>query len=165
MESDINPIEGIWTRIRGYNCFGCAPKNEIGLNLKFYEDEHGIHSNFNLDQMYSSYPGVVHCGIVATILEEMMGNVLVIKAKRLGFTLRLSLKYIGPVLTGKDYSVRAKIKDIGNGFPELEGRIYDEQGGLIVKASGIYKVMTAQEAMKVMDINEATASEFSYLLE
>ena len=34
MEKIINPWEGM----EGYFCFGCAPNNESGLKMEFYED-------------------------------------------------------------------------------------------------------------------------------
>ena len=35
MKKIINP----WLNHAEYNCFGCCPKNPIGLHMEFYEDE------------------------------------------------------------------------------------------------------------------------------
>ena len=34
MKKIINP----WKGMEGYNCFGCAPNNEAGVKMEFYED-------------------------------------------------------------------------------------------------------------------------------
>ena len=34
MKKIINP----WKGMEGYNCFGCAPNNEAGVRMEFYED-------------------------------------------------------------------------------------------------------------------------------
>ena len=34
MKKIINP----WKGLEGYNCFGCAPNNEAGVKMEFYED-------------------------------------------------------------------------------------------------------------------------------
>ena len=34
MKKIINP----WKGLEGYNCFGCAPNNEAGVRMEFYED-------------------------------------------------------------------------------------------------------------------------------
>ena len=34
MKKIINP----WKGLEGYNCFGCAPNNEAGIKMEFYED-------------------------------------------------------------------------------------------------------------------------------
>jgi acyl-coenzyme A thioesterase PaaI-like protein len=164
MDPVLTQIPSLWNKIPGYNCFGCSPDNHRGLSLQFFEDETGVRSNFNLSAAFSSYPGVVHCGIVVTILEEVMGNVLVVKGRKLGFTLRLQLKYIGPVLVGQDYRAHAKIRVMSDDFPEVEGNVYDAEGGLVVRARGIYRVMSPQEAMKVMEIDEPTMQEFQAFL-
>ena len=34
MKKIINP----WKGMKGYNCFGCAPNNDAGVKMEFYED-------------------------------------------------------------------------------------------------------------------------------
>lgn len=153
-------VQKLWSRIRGYNCFGCAPHNELGLKLPFVEQEAGVSAPFKLSTSYSSFPGVVHCGIVATILEEVMGNVLVIKARRLCFTLKLSIKYLEPVLVDSEYTARASIESTDGDYHEIEAGIYDQENKIVAAANGRYKAISARQAMKAMDIDESTMTEF-----
>ena len=48
MEKIINPWEGM----EGYFCFGCAPNNESGLKMEFYEDGDEIVSNGYLKPVF-----------------------------------------------------------------------------------------------------------------
>lgn len=41
MKKIINPYLGISEK-EGYNCFACAPNNEHGLHMEFYEDEDDV---------------------------------------------------------------------------------------------------------------------------
>ncbi len=164
METNYISVQSLWKSIPGYNCFGCAPHNQFGLKLKFYPHEAGIRSLFNLSHSYSSYPGMIHGGIVATILDEVMGNTLVIKAKRLSFTLSLSLRYLAPVLPEQDYSSYAEIKKYDGDFAEVQGSIYDQENELIVRAKGSYKVILSEEAKKIMNIDEDTLERFQMFL-
>jgi len=164
MTQDPFRVQSLWAGIRGYNCFGCAPHNESGLALNFVEDESGVSASFSLGPRYSSYPGVAHCGIIATVLEEVMGNALVIKAKRLCFTRKLSLKYVEPVLVGANYSASARIEAQDGDFYELEAAIYDEAGNLMALAKGSYKAISPEQALRTINIDPQTATEFfSYL--
>lgn len=43
MKKIINP----WKGLEGYNCFGCAPNNEAGVRMEFYEDGDEIVSIWN----------------------------------------------------------------------------------------------------------------------
>ncbi len=42
MKKILNP----YTKFDGYNCFGCSPKNEHGLKMKFFEDGDCVISNW-----------------------------------------------------------------------------------------------------------------------
>lgn len=162
MESDVIPVQSLWSKLDGYNCFGCAPHNDIGLNLSFHECGAGVRSPFNLSHSYSSYPKVAHGGIVATVLDEVMGNVLVIKGKRLCFTLSLSLRYLAPVIIGIDYYAYAEIKDLNGDFAQVEGGIYDQEDNLLVRARGTYKTILPDEATKIMDVDKSALKEFPF---
>jgi Thioesterase superfamily len=164
MAQDTFQVQRLWSKIRGYNCFGCAPHNDSGLALDFIESESDVSALFNLPPRYSSYPGVAHCGIIATVLEEVMGNALVIKAKRLCFTRKLSLKYIAPVLIGVDYCARAGIEATDGNYYELEAGIYNAADELMVSAKGSYKAISPEQALKTMHVDGQTTTEFlSYL--
>src|SRR2546430_1319383 len=56
------------------NCFGCAPHNPIGLRLFFQEERDGFSTRFRLGPDYESFPGVIHGGIVAAILDETLAQ-------------------------------------------------------------------------------------------
>ena len=45
MKKIINP----WIGTEGYNCFGCAPNNEWGVKMEFYEDGDDIVSFWQPD--------------------------------------------------------------------------------------------------------------------
>ena len=57
-------------------CFVCGRENPTGLHLKFYEDQQAeqILAEITIPEVYQGYPGVVHGGIVAAILDEVSGR-------------------------------------------------------------------------------------------
>jgi len=61
-----------------YGCFICGLGNPIGLKMVFHEDHSTgrLHAELTIPDTYRSYPGVVHGGIVATILDETSGRAL-----------------------------------------------------------------------------------------
>ena len=57
-------------------CFVCGMENPIGLKLAFYEDEGGrVIAHFTPREEYQGYPGVLHGGIIAALLDEAAGRV------------------------------------------------------------------------------------------
>jgi hypothetical protein len=57
-------------------CFICGLQNPVGLHMAIYNDvgNQRIYSNITIPDQYQSYPGVVHGGIVATMLDEVSGR-------------------------------------------------------------------------------------------
>ena len=85
-----------WTVLPDYQCFGCSPHNPHGLELQFWTHPEGLESRFRLGRAFESYPGMVHGGVVGTVCDETMGNLLVLRAGRSAFTVSLRLRYRCP---------------------------------------------------------------------
>ena len=51
MKKIINP----WKGMDGYYCFGCAPNNEAGVKMEFYEDGDDIVSIWGMGQYPSRW--------------------------------------------------------------------------------------------------------------
>jgi len=71
---------GMWPQVsidlpEGYGlCFGCGQDNPIGLKMKFAPDGKGVSAIFNPDARYQGWPGYLHGGIVACLLDEAMSH-------------------------------------------------------------------------------------------
>ena len=77
-------------------CFICGLENPIGLHLHIYETEPGvIESKYIAPDHFQGYPGVLHGGIVAAILDEISGRAHMGDAEnpRFMFTGKLEIKY------------------------------------------------------------------------
>jgi acyl-coenzyme A thioesterase PaaI-like protein len=89
----------------------------------------------------NGYPHVAHGGVTATIIDEVMG-VLIMTNKKLGlvsrggdiFTAYLNVKYLKPVATPQTLLVTAKFKEIKGRKHYLEATVRDGDG--IVLATG-----------------------------
>jgi uncharacterized protein (TIGR00369 family) len=90
-------------------CFVCGVENHAGLHVKFYDDgKEKVFVEHVIADHHQGYPGVAHGGIVASILDEVGGRVVMINnPQRLFMTMKLEIKYRAPVPTGQ------RIKAIG----------------------------------------------------
>ena len=57
-------------------CFACGQNNPIGLKLKFVEIAGRYVAKCVMDKNYQSFNGVLHGGIITTLLDEAMGGYL-----------------------------------------------------------------------------------------
>jgi acyl-coenzyme A thioesterase PaaI-like protein len=55
-------------------CFGCGQDNPIGLKLKFQPDNQSVRAEFTPAEQYQGWPGYLHGGITACILDEAMSH-------------------------------------------------------------------------------------------
>jgi acyl-coenzyme A thioesterase PaaI-like protein len=122
------------------NCFACGSNDGIGLGLKFYMNEDGaVFGNFFADPKYEGYPGIIHGGIIATLLDSAMTHCLLVKDIP-ALTGRLSIKYSTPIRTGTIVKVEAGIVDQLHGMFILQGKALVD-GKRVASAEAKYRSM------------------------
>jgi acyl-coenzyme A thioesterase PaaI-like protein len=106
------------------NCFACGSNDGIGLGLKFYKNEEGVvFGNFFADPKYEGYSGIIHGGIIATLLDSAMTHCLLMKDIP-ALTGRLSIKYSTPIRTGTVVKLEARIVDQFHEMFMLQGKAW-----------------------------------------
>ena len=119
----------------------CGIENSVGLKAKFYvSDKDETIALFTPRNNLQSYPGVMHGGISATILDETIGRAIMNSYGQdtFGVTLELNVKYKKPVPTDVELKVVGRItKDRGRIF-EGSGELYLPDGTVAVSANGKY---------------------------
>ena len=56
------------------NCFGCGSENAVGLRLSFEMEDGKLSAEFTPMEHHQGWPGVVHGGIICSLLYEVMEN-------------------------------------------------------------------------------------------
>ena len=56
------------------NCFGCGQSNSSGLRLDMKIDGEHLTTEFVPERRHEGWPGIVHGGVIAAILYEVMEN-------------------------------------------------------------------------------------------
>jgi len=118
-------------------CFVCGLENPVGLHLSFYETGPGeVTVDFTPSDHYQGYPGVLHGGIVASILDEAAGRAhMGIFPPRFMFTAKLEVKYRKNIPIGKPLKIIGKAgKDRGRMAEGWSG-IYNQEGELLAEAN------------------------------
>ena len=109
MKKIINP----WKGLEGYNCFGCAPNNEAGIKMEFYEDGDEVVSIWKPRPEYQGWINTLHGGIQAVLMDEICAWVILRKLQTTGVTSKMETRYRKPVSTTDSHIVlRASIKEV-----------------------------------------------------
>lgn len=142
-----------------HNCFACSPKNTMGLRMKFESDGELVRSRIKIPDHLCGYSKVVHGGIVATILDEVMGWAGIHLLKKITMTKTMTVDYIKAVPMDDTLLCEGRIVEVtGKREALLEGAVYSEDGELCAKAEGSFFLLTAKLAIRlgVMDEEEIT---------
>lgn len=110
-------------------CFGCGPANPSGLKLRFYETDDGVESEYVVPSDLDGAPGIVHGGIQATLLDEVMCMTAYAKAGTGVVTGELTVRYLRPAPSGAPLLLAGRITETrGNSF-FIAGSIRLADGG------------------------------------
>ena len=122
-------------------CFVCGLKNVAGLQASFYETEgNALVAVFTPQEQHQSYPGRMHGGIAATILDETVGRAIMIgnEDQVWGVTLEFSVSYKKPVPLGVELKVVGRITEDGKRIFSGTGEIMLPDGEVAVTGHGKY---------------------------
>lgn len=134
-------------------CFVCGIENKYGLKSRFYELENGeTMAVFQPAKEHQGYPGRLHGGLAATILDETIGRAIMPAYSHdiWGVTVDFSMRLRKPVPLDREIRVFARITSDGKRFFEGSGEIVLEDGSVAISGKGRYLKMAIN---KIADFN------------
>lgn len=103
-------------------CFGCGKENPIGLHLEFIEKNDSYMTKFTPRAEHQGYDGIMHGGLVSTILDEAMAGYIHKKGFQ-AVTARLDIRFRQPTPIGQELTAVAKIAGKRGNMYEVIGEI------------------------------------------
>lgn len=134
-------------------CFACGHDNPIGLKLAFREEHDTYVAILTADRVYQGYEGVVHGGILATVLDEIMARYIWAKHGPAA-TAKLAVTYRRPAPTGTPLEIRGWItaaRRNGRAFEMAavaklaDGTVLAEATGLIIRTEEVTEGSTCKQ--------------------
>jgi uncharacterized protein (TIGR00369 family) len=118
-------------------CFVCGRSNPVGLYMRFHDDgESEVVSEYTVPAHYQGYPGIVHGGVVASMLDEVVARVSMIgDPHHFMMSVKLQILYRHPVPTETPLRVVGRIVRLRGRLGKAEGRIYLPDGTVACEAS------------------------------
>jgi beta-phosphoglucomutase family hydrolase len=126
-------------------CFGCGQKNPIGMKLVFKKVGNAAHAEFIPREEFEGWPGVLHGGLIANILDEAASWAFNY-AGMLVVTARMEVLYRSPAKTGAKLIITSEVVARNGKRGEAVSRIVTEDGTLIAEAKSLHvaiKIVTA----------------------
>ncbi|MGE4427816.1 MAG: PaaI family thioesterase [Solirubrobacteraceae bacterium] len=138
------------------NCFGCGPDNACGLHMPMVRDGDVVRTTLRLDHRHEGAPGFAHGGIVATILDDLSGELLIV-LRRPAVTARLEVDYVAPVMLGRDLVCEAWVASIDGRKYRLVARLTDD-GRTVAVSDGLF-IAVGREHFEAGDPDRMTMLE------
>jgi len=125
-----------------YGCFICGLHNPIGLKMVFEElpEKGRIEAHLTVSDDYRSYPGVVHGGIVATILDETSGRALMMLTGDIHAffaTAKMEVKYRRATPTHTPLVASGWVERAGESRARVKGELRLEDGTLLASCVSV----------------------------
>ena len=116
-------------------CFACGPKNPIGLHLEFQLADGKFRARKALSPEYQGYSGIVHGGIVTTLLDEAMGGYLYDGLGERAVTARLAVRYRNPAPVGEELLIEGWEESRRKGFVNMRAKLSLADGTVLAEAT------------------------------
>jgi len=135
------------------SCFVCGVENPVGLHLNFYMTAPGeVSASFTAPKEYQSYPGILHGGIIAAILDETAGRVFLQgNPPRFMFTAKLEIRYRKNVPIGQPLKIIGRAGKNKARMAESWAGIYGSDGTLLAEANALYVDIPNSPDISVLD--------------
>jgi acyl-coenzyme A thioesterase PaaI-like protein len=122
-----------------HSCFVCGESNAVGLKLRFQTDGRVVQTHFRPRDAHIGFRGVVHGGILATVLDEIMVWACAVATRRFAVCVGLNLRFLGPARPGEEIVATGElVTNRKNRIFEAKAALAGQSGQPLVEATGKY---------------------------
>ncbi len=127
--------------VRYRGCFVCGDDNAIGLNLNFQWDGEVARTKWLPDSKHEGYKGIVHGGLLAAVLDEVMIKAALAKDIRC-VTASMEVKYKAPAEVGDELLFEGRITEQRGRIILTVGTVQNSHGKVVAEATGKYMTVS-----------------------
>lgn len=135
---------------RDHNCFGCSPSNPHGLHLQFFAGEGSVATWVTVPEHLCGWENIVHGGILATILDEVMGRAVLYQLKCLTMTKSMDIRFMKPAYVGRELRAEGRVTGVlGEREATVEAFLYNSEEELCANSTGVFAVIKPEAGRKL----------------
>jgi acyl-coenzyme A thioesterase PaaI-like protein len=134
-----------------HSCFVCGESNPHGLKLRFHAEGNVVTAKFRPCPEHIGFKGVVHGGITATVLDEIMVWACVVATRKFAFCAELNVRYLQPLIPDREVLVTSElVADRRGRILEAKAAVLNAAGEPLVQATGKYMPIRTADASLMM---------------
>lgn len=147
-----------------HNCFGCSTTNASGLKMRFQTDGEALYTWLVVPDHFSGWSNLVHGGITTTILDETMGWSAIYLLRAMVLTKSINIDFLKPIYVGDDIRAEGRVVEMREREAVMQGLLYNSEGRLCARATGIFAMVPAERAKKMGMLDEALLRDLDKLV-
>ena len=121
------------------SCFVCGESNPIGLKLRFHTDGRVVQARFTPRPEHIGFKGVVHGGLITTLLDEIMVWACAVQTKQFAFCAELNVRFLNSLPPGREVLVSGEMTaNRKNRIYDAKATLQDSAGTIFAEATGKY---------------------------
>ena len=133
-----------------HSCFVCGESNPLGLKLRFETDGRLVQARFRPRPEHNGFKNVVHGGLIATVLDEIMVWACAVRTRKFAFCAELKVRFLKPLPPGEEVVVTGELTANRKGrILEAKAAIRNSQGQTVAEATGKYLPLKATEVTQM----------------
>jgi acyl-coenzyme A thioesterase PaaI-like protein len=131
-----------------HSCFVCGESNAIGFRLRFETDGHTVQTRFCPRPEHNGFKGVMHGGLIATVLDEVMVWGCAVATRRFAFCAEFTVRFLSPARPGEPLVATGELTANRKGkIFEAKGTLRDQSGKILAEATGRYLPIKRADAV------------------
>jgi acyl-coenzyme A thioesterase PaaI-like protein len=137
---------------RTNGCLGCGPNNPYGLRLNLRVDPNTgvVNVPFSPTPEHIGFEGIIHGGLLATVLDEAMVWAATWSGKRFCVCGELIVRFRSAATVGAKLTVEAKVDYSRPRLIQASATVRTPSGGVIAAGEGKYIPMAPDQSERMM---------------
>lgn len=133
------------------SCFVCGADNSSGLKLRFRVNGDAVEADWTPREEHIGFRGIIHGGILATVLDEVMVWAASVSTKRFHFCAELTVRYSKSVRQGERLRLVGRVARDRGRVVETEGELRDAEGQTCAKATAKYMPVPDEQVAHLLE--------------
>ena len=134
------------------DCFVCGQEHPTGLRARYYLAADGnVRCEFKANSNQVSYAKIVHGGIIASLMDELMGWPICLETNLLAYTGEMTVRYKRQMFVDQVYHAIGFLEEKrpGKKYWEAKCAIADGKGRVLAEGKGRYFLIPAPQTKMV----------------
>ena len=128
------------------SCFVCGESNPIGLRLRFETDGRLVQTRFRPRPEHIGFKHVVHGGLLATLLDEIMVWACAVSTKQFAFCAELKVRFLQPARPDEEFLAIAELPADRRRLFHAKAELRNSRNKLLATATGKYVPLKPEDA-------------------